>query len=235
MRTLLCLALALTSVAASAQVTTQTNRTTQDPYRTTFQADLDRLDREIQMLNREARTDMRSDLDGVTADYDDLRTTYDGDAISDPAAVARARQGYATRYDEISGRVYRARLDAAPNRSVFTQRATDRVDLYDQQINDLRTQYQSASADDRATYAQDLIRLRKQRDTYRDEVYSARGARSAEFNDAARRSATDRLSQLDADFRSARRDAMMRMYGMDPMTDGQMMNNGGRMNGSMNN
>ena len=210
MRTLLCLALALLAVPLAAA---------QDgDSRTPFQADLDRLDREIQALDREARADARADLDGIVADYDDLRTTYGGDAVSDPVAADRATEDYTERYDQIAGRVYRARLDAASNRNAYARVASDRVDLYDEQIADLRTRYDAATGDDRAEYARDVIALRRQRDAYRTEAFRAR---RADFDSATRRRTTDRLAGIDAEFRTARRDAMGRMDGnMDPMDGG---------------
>lgn len=199
MRTLPLLALVLLAAPLAAQ---------DDPYRTTFTYDLDRLEEEVQSLGREAPAALRGDLDQIVADYDDLRTAFDGDAVSDPVAVSRARSDYMDRYDRISERVYRARLESAPSRAAYARIAAARVEGYDAQIADLRTRYRAAPDADRFAAAQDLIRLRRQRDAYRDEALRAR--RTA-FDDASRRQATDRLTRLDTQFRAARRSALDRM------------------------
>lgn len=213
MRTLLLFAAALFLAAApSAQNVTQTGTT---DYRASFQADLERLDREIQALDRQARTDMRADINRFRQDYDELRTTANDNAISDPVAAERMRQNNMRRYDELSRDVYQARLRSAPNRSAYLQTAMDRMDHYDRQIENFRARYNAAPANMRAEYAQDLISLRQQRDQYRDEVFGVRGMTRTGFNDTARQQATSRLTRFDTDFMSARRDAMMRSSDME--------------------
>lgn len=199
MRPLVCLALALLAAPLAAQT----------DARTPFQDDLDRLDREIQALDREARADARESLDGIVADYDDLRETAGG-ALPDPVAADVATAEYAERYDEIDGRVYRARLDAARTRDGYARLASDRVGVYDDQIRALRERTAGLSGDDRVSAVRDLVRLRRQRDAYRTEALRAR---RADFGAAARRQTTDRLSRLDAEFRTARRDALGRLDG----------------------
>lgn len=214
MRTLFLFAAALFLAAApSAQNVTQTNAADD---RASFQADLDRLEREIQMLDRQARADMRTDVTRFRQDYDELRTTANDNAISDPVAAERARQDNMRRFDDLSRNVYQARLNSAPNRSAYVQTAMDRMDHYDRQIESLRSRYSTASADERGDYARDLIRLRQQRDRYRDEVFNVRGTTRTDFSDATRQRSTSQLTQFDSDFASARRDAMMRSSTTNP-------------------
>ena len=219
MRLLLFGLAALLAAAPSAQNRTQMDRdmdarasmSEADRYR----ADLDRLGRDLDMARRSADPSMRADLDRLRSDYDALRTQADGDAMSDPAAAQRMR---AERLMDLDRRVYQARLRSASDRDAYVRAATDRVDAYDRQIMDLRSRYRSASGDDRAMMAQDLIRLRRQRDAYRDEAYSTRGMLRSDFG-GQRSSATSRLERYDTDFQSTYREASMR--GMDGrMNDG---------------
>lgn len=174
--------------------------------RSAYRADLDRLGQNLDQLDRSIGDDMRADYTTYRESYDQLRTDADGTDMSDPEAAAEARM----QYDQLSNTVYRARLTSAPTRDAYLRAATDRMDAYDAQIGDLRMRYQGATGDMRSDYAQDLISLRRQRDMYRNEVYSTRGMTRSGFDDAARRRATDALTRYDTDFNSARRDAMMR-------------------------
>ena len=222
MNRLLLLAALVAAPLASAQDTDRMDPDAMPPGSQMDQADLERLGVDLDRLDRTATGDARADYDALRQSYDELRAVTPTTDMSDPAAARRARMDYDRRYDELAGNVYRARLTSARSRSDYFGAADDRVRLYDDQINDLRTQYDAATGDDRARMAQDLIRLRAERDAYRDRVYSTRGMTRSGFDDATRRQATDALTRADADFNRARRDAMMRSMNMDPM-DGNSM------------
>lgn len=216
MKRLSLLAAALLAVpVVSAQ--TPPGRTDSDRMRMepqmTYQADIDRLGRDLDGLNRTMTGDMRSDYTTFRQSYDQLRQMTPRTDMSDPAAARQARMDYDQRYNELAGSVYRARLMSARNRTDYIEAANDRIGAYDDQIRSVRGQYESATGDARVDMAQDLIRLRRQRDGYRDRVYSTRGMTRRGFDDAMRRQATDALTRADADFNRARRDAMMRMDG----------------------
>ena len=204
---LLALAALLAVPAVSAQQT-PTTRTGTD-YPVDDQADLDRLGRDLDRLDRTMTGDMRSDYDTYRQSYDQLRQSTPTMDMSDPAAARQARMDYDRRYDELAGNVYRARLTSARDRNDYFDAAGSRVDDYDRQIDAMRERYDAATGDARVDMAQDLIRLRRQRDAYRDQVYSTRGTTRAGFDDAARRRATDALSRADADFARTRREVMM--------------------------
>lgn len=213
----LLLAALLAVPVASAQTS---GRMDSDRMEQAYQADLDRLGSDLDRLDRTMTGDMRADYTGYRQSYNDLRMATPQTAISDPAAVRQSRTDYDRRYDELAGNVYRARLMSARNRTDYIQAANDRVGTYDDQIQGLRMQYDAASGTARSDRARDLIQLRRQRDAYRDQVFSARGMTRTGFDDTVRRRTTDTLTRADADFTRARREVMMR-----PMngTDGSSM------------
>lgn len=228
-RTLLALAALLAAPAASAQQTPapQPVDRMEPGYQMDYQADLHRLGRDLDRLDRSMTGDMRADYTGYRESYDQLRQATPSTDMTDPEAARQARTDYGTRYDELAGNVYRARLTSARDRADYIEAADGRVGAYDDQINAMRTRYDAATGDARADMAQDLIRLRRQRDAYRDQVYSTRGMTRSGFDDATRQRATDTLTRSDADFMRARREAMMRS------TTGMAPGNGSRpMNGS---
>ncbi len=201
MTRLLLLAALVAAPLASAQNTNSTRSGS-----TMDQADFERLGVDLDRLDRSTT----ADYDALRQSYDELREVTPSTDMSDPAAARQARMDYDRRYDELSGNVYRARLSSARNRADYIRAANDRVQMYDDQIRTMRTQYDASTGDDRAMMSQNLIRLRAQRDAYRDRVYSTRGMTRSRFDDATRRQATDALTRADADFNRARRDAMMR-------------------------
>ncbi|WP_420456286.1 hypothetical protein [Rubrivirga sp.] len=181
-------------------------------YRTQVRSRLDRLDRDLTTLRSSADPAMRSDVDRLRTDYDALRTEADGDAMSDPEAAAQMRSDLDQRYADLDRRVYETRLRSARTRDDYVRAATDRIDTYDRQIGDLRTRYQSATGTMRSDIARDLVRLRGQRDAYRDEAFTARGTLRSDF-EGGRAAATTRLQRYDTEFNTAYREASMR--GMD--------------------
>ena len=200
MTRLFLLAALVAAPLASAQNTNSTRSGSMD------QADLERLGVDLDRLDRSTT----ADYDALRQSYDELRAVTPSTDMSDPAAARQARMDYDRRYDELSGNVYRARLSSARNRADYIRAANDRVQMYDDQIRAMRTRYDASTGDDRAMMSQDLIRLRAQRDAYRDRVFSTRGMTRSRFDDATRRQATDALTRADADFNRARRDAMTR-------------------------
>ena len=220
MTRLLLLAALLAAPLASAQNTDA--RSADRSGSTMDQAELERLGVDLDRLDRSMTGDMRSDYDTFRQSYDELRAVTPNTDMSDPAAARQARMDYDRRYDELAGNVYRARLNSARNRADYIEAANDRVRLYDDQINDMRMRYDAATGDARAAMAQDLIRLRAQRDAYRDRVFSTRGMTRGRFDDATRRQSTDALTRADADFTRARRDAMTRSMNDGMMDDGSM-------------
>ena len=200
MTRLFLLAALVAAPLASAQNTNSTRSGSMN------QADLERLGVDLDRLDRSTT----ADYDALRQSYDELRAVTPSTDMSDPAAARQARMDYDRRYDELSGNVYRARLSSARNRADYIRAANDRVQVYDDQIRAMRTRYDASTGDDRAMMSQDLIRLRAQRDAYRDRVFSTRGMTRSRFDDATRRQATDALTRADADFNRARRDAMTR-------------------------
>ena len=200
MTRLFLLAALVAAPLASAQNTNSTRSGSMN------QADLERLGVDLDRLDRSTT----ADYDALRQSYDELRSVTPSTDMSDPAAARQARMDYDRRYDELSGNVYRARLSSARNRADYIRAANDRVQMYDDQIRAMRTRYDASTGDDRARMSQDLIRLRAQRDAYRDRVFSTRGMTRSRFDDATRRQATDALTRADADFNRARRDAMTR-------------------------
>ena len=200
MTRLFLLAALVAAPLASAQNTNSTRSGSMN------QADLERLGVDLDRLDRSTT----ADYDALRQSYDELRAVTPSTDMSDPAAARQARMDYDRRYDELSGNVYRARLSSARNRADYIRAANDRVQMYDDQIRAMRTRYDASTGDDRARMSQDLIRLRAQRDAYRDRVFSTRGMTRSRFDDATRRQATDALTRADADFNRARRDAMTR-------------------------
>ena len=230
-RTLFLLSALLAAPAVSAQ-TPATDRTmdrTAPDYQMEYQADLDRLGRDLDRLDRTMTGDMRSDYTTYRQSYDQLRQATPSMDMSDPAAARQARMDYDRRYDELAGNVYRARLMSARDRADYIGAANDRVTAYDDQIGSLRTRYDAATGDDRVDLAQDLIQLRRQRDAYRNEVFSTRGMTRSGFDDTMRRRATDTLVRADADFQRARRDAMTRSMDGMGRSDGTRPMNGSSM------
>lgn len=226
MRPLFLLGLAAVLAAApSAQNRTQSNeQTPQDQtsaadgqmsdmdYRDQYRSRLDRLDRDLRTLRSSSDPAMRSDIDRLRTDYDALRTEADGDAMSDPEAAARLRTDLDQRYADLDRRVYETRLRSARSRDAYVGAATDRIDMYDRQIGDFRMRYESATGTMRSDMARDLIRLRGQRDAYRDAAYSTRGMLRTDF-EGGRAAATSQLQRYDTEFTTAYREASMR--GMD--------------------
>ncbi len=216
MRPLLLLGLAsILAVAPSAQNRTQPGTPAQRDgmssadYPTQYRTRLDRLGRDLTTLRSSADPAMRADVDRLQTDYDALRTEADGDAMSDPEAAARMRSDLDQRYADLDRRLYETRLRSARTRDAYTRAATGRVDAYDRQIGDLRTRYQSATGTMRSDLARDLVRLRSQRDAYRNEAYSTRGMLRSDF-EGGRAAATTRLQRYDAEFNTAYREASMR-------------------------
>lgn len=203
---------------------TDADRMGMDPQMS-YQADIDRLGRDLDQLDRSMTGEMRGDYTTYRESYDELREMTSQTDMPDPVAARQSRMDYDRRYDELAGTVYRARLSSARTRADYVDAANDRIGAYDDQIRDLRTGYDTATGNARADRAQDLIGLRRQRDAYRDQVYSTRGTTRTGFDDARRR-ATDALTRADTDFSRARREAMTRSMdgGMDrPATDGSRM------------
>ena len=123
MTRLFLLAALVAAPLASAQTTGQMDRGAMRPsYQMTYQADIDRLGRDLDGLDRTMRGDMRGDYTSLRQSYDELRAMTPRTDMSDPAAARQARMDYNQRYDQLAGDVYRARLTSARNRAGLLRR-----------------------------------------------------------------------------------------------------------------
>ena len=174
---------------------------------------LDRLDRDVRALGNDPDA-MRyqQERDAIRRDYDAMGTT----------ATPQDRMDVGNRFEMLTSSVRAARMNRA-SRDDYFRMADDRLRMYDREVEAARMDYQNATGAMRAERARDLVRLRRQRDSYRNEVFDVRGAGRSGF-EAARRSAAPNLQRYDTEFQNARRESMMR---------GTMGSPG--MNGGMNN
>jgi len=167
--------------------------------------DFDRLDRDVRAVSTDPNSARYGqERDAIRRDYDALGTT----------ATPEQRMAVTRRYEDLDASVYASRSNMAPRNDYFRM-ADERMMMYDRDIEATRMGYSSATGNARSEMAMDLIRLRRQRDMYRNEVYNVRGAGASGF-EAARTSSASNLNRYDTDFRNARREAMMR-GGMAPM------------------
>ena len=179
-----------------------------------------RLDRDVRSLgNNPEAMQYGQQRDAIRRDYDALGTN----------ATPEQRMGVSQRYDDLNSSVAMSRMNTASRDDYFRQ-ANNRIATYDRSIDAARRGFDTATGDDRAVRAQQLIGLRRQRNMYRDEVFSVRGAGRSGF-DAARRNAATNLSRYDTQFRQSQRD-MMRGTTMSPGQNGGM--NGGTTGGMRN-
>lgn len=159
----------------------------------------DRLDRDVRALgNNPDAGRYGQERDAIRRDYDALG--------ANPSM--EARMGVMRRYEDLDATVSASRMSTSPRTDYFRM-SDDRLGMYDRNIEAVRMGYTAATGNDRSQRAVDLIRLRRQRDMYRNEVYNVRGAGQSGF-DSARRTSSQNLSRYDTDFRTARREAMMR-------------------------
>ena len=192
---------------------TQTGRTAARPMDGMGQdmaaPDFARLDRDLRGLGTDPNTARYSqERDAIRRDYDALGTT----------ATMDARMGVARRYEDLNASVGASRMSRAARADYFRM-GDDQIRMYDRDIEAARMGFSNATGDMRAERAVEIIRLRRQRDQYRNDVFEVRGAGASGF-DAARRSAAQNLSRYDTDFRTARRESMMRgSMGAQPMND----------------
>ena len=158
------------------------------------------LDRDLRALGQ------NPDATRYSQERDALRRDYDALGAN---PTAEARMGVMSRYQDLNASVGMARMNTA-SRTDYFRMADDRIASYDRDIMAARRQFDTATGDARAERAAELIRLRSQRNQYRNEVYSVRGAGRSGFEDA-RRAAAPNLMRYDTEFRTGRRN--MRMQG----------------------
>ncbi|HEX8299261.1 MAG TPA: collagen-like protein [Rubricoccaceae bacterium] len=157
----------------------------------------DRLDRDVRSLGQDPNAArFAQERDALRRDYDALGAT----------ATPEARMRVMQRYEDLDASVAMSRMNMA-SRADFFRMADDRMQAYDRDIQASRAAFLSATGDARAERAAELIRLRRQRDMYRNEVFSVRGAGASGF-EAARRTAAQNLSRYDTEFRTGRRNLM---------------------------
>ena len=189
------------------------DRTTDQPM--DMRAGFDRLDRDVRALGSDpGAARYAQERDAVRRDYDALGT----------AATPEQRMAVMNRYEDLDASVSASRMSMA-SRADYFRMSDDRLRMYDRDLESVRMGFSSATGDDRAERAADLIRLRRQRDLYRNEVFDVRGAGQSGF-DSARRTAGTNLSRHDTDFRTARRESMMRDTMGQSMPNGQMPQGG---------
>ncbi len=158
-----------------------------------------RLDRDVRSLgtNPDAQR-YGQQRDAIRRDYDALGTT----------ATPEQRMGVMQRYNDLNSSVGMSRMNMA-SRNDYFRMGDDRLAAYDREITNARRGFDTATGNARSERALELIRLRRQRDMYRNEVFSVRGAGRSGFENA-RSMATPNLSRIDSEFRQMRRDQMMR-------------------------
>ncbi len=174
------------------------------------------LDRDVRSLGESA------DAMRYRQERDALRREYDALGAN---ATPEARMGVNARYQTLNSSVMASRMNTSPRADYFRM-ADMRIAGYDRDIMAARRQFDAATGDARAERAAQLIRLRGQRNMYRNEIYSVRGAGRSGFEDA-RRMAAPNLTRYDTEFRSGR-DAMMRGTTNAPAPGAQPM--GGQRN-----
>ncbi len=188
-----------------------------------MRAGFDRLDRDVRALGSDpAAARYSQERDAVRRDYDALGT----------AATPEQRMAVMTRYEDLDANVSASRMGMA-SRADYFRMSDARIGMYDRDLESVRMGFSSATGDDRAERAADLIRLRRQRDLYRNEVFNVRGAGQSGF-DSARRTAGTTLSRVDTDFRTARRESMTRDGMGQSMQNGQMQQPGSTTGGMRN-
>ena len=160
---------------------------------------MSRLDRDVRALGN------NPDAMRYGQQRDDLRRDYQALGAN---PTPEARMGVMQRYEDLNASVGMSRMNTASRNDYFDM-ADSRIDAYDRGIDAARRDFDSATGDARAERAQELIRLRHQRNMYRDQVFSVRGAGRSGFEDA-RRSAAPTLSRYDTEYRQMRHDMMMR-------------------------
>jgi len=177
--------------------------------------DFDRLDRDVRALGTDPSAARYSqERDAIRRDYDALGAD----------ATPEARMALMNRYEDLDAGVSASRMNMS-NRNDYFRMSDNRLGMYDRDIESVRTGYSSATGNARAERAVDLIRLRRQRDMYRNEVFNVRGAGQSGF-EGARRTSSQNLMRYDTDFRTARREAMAR-DGMDGSTQPMPRGSGG--------
>lgn len=188
-------------------------------------------DRSFTALDRDMRAlGQNSDAARYTAQRDALRRDYDALGAT---PTPEARMGVMTRYEDLNASVGMSRMGTA-SRAEYFRMADASLAGYDRQIAASRRSFDSATGDARAERAAALIRLRSQRNRYRNDVFSVRGAGASGFEDA-RRTAAPTLSRYDSEFRTGRRAMMAQPGMMDPSMPAGQMQNGQMQNGTMQN
>ena len=169
-------------------------------------------DRSFTTLDRDVRTLGQSpDAMRYSQERDALRRDYDALGAT---PTPEARMGVMNRYEDLNSSVGMSRMNMA-SRTEYFRMADARLAGYDRDIMAARRQFSSASGNARAERARELIMLRRQRNMYRDDVYSVRGAGQSGFEDA-RRATAPNLSRYDTEFRTGRRTMMRNSMTMDP-------------------
>ncbi len=158
-----------------------------------------RLDRDVRALgNSPDATRYGQQRDALRRDYQALGT----------GATPEQRMGVTQRYNDLNSSVVMSRMAMATPSDYFRM-GDERIAAYDGEIAVARRDFDRATGNARSERAQELIRLRRQRDTYRDQIFSVRGAGRRGFENA-RQMAAPNLSRIDTEFRQMRRDQTMR-------------------------
>ena len=176
---------------------------------------LDRIDRDVRSLG--------TDSNAARYGQESTQIRRDYEALGQSPAMD-AQMGVQRRYEDLDASVGASRMNGA-SRTDYFRMADSRLAGYDSGIEAARMRFASATGNDRSEIARDLIGLRRQRDLYRNEVYTVRGAGRSGF-DEARRTAAPNLTKVDTDFRTARRESMMRGSMSAPAPGAQPMNGG---------
>ncbi len=165
-------------------------------------------------LDDRSFTRLDSDVRALGNSPDAMRYGQQRDAIRrDYQALganptAEARMGVMQRYNDLNSSVGMSRMTTAPSSDYFRM-GDERLAGYDREIATARRGFDSATGNARSERAQELIALRRQRNMYRDQIFSVRGAGRRGF-ESARSAASPNLSRIDTEFRQMRHDQMSR-------------------------
>ncbi len=175
---------------------------------TMMQRQMDRLDRDLRDLERQAgaardadqRTALEGQIEQLRQQQRTLRTQNDELGSASATAYEMQRQGVMKSYNDLDVATQQARLEAASTPQSYRTLASESIDRFDENLAMLNERLDQMPEQDRARYAYQLIQLRNDRDKLARQSRTMRRANRDEF-DTMRGSFTTDLSKLNADLR----------------------------------